>query len=469
LIDRVAEWVASAAGGELVAGAPAMPGPRRAVVDSRDVRSGDLFVGLPGAHADGGAFAAQALAAGAWGVLVGPRHADPRLASGAGVTTAAATAATKTAATTTAATTTVDASPGQAVIRADDPLGALASLATAWRRELACPAVGITGSTGKTSTKAILAAMLAPARRTHASRDNLNTEVGLPLALLEADRGTEVLVLEMAMRGAGQIAELVAIAEPDVGVIVNVGPAHLELLGTIEAVALAKAELVRDLPAGAACVVPAREPLLAPHLRDDIETITFGPDGDVRLRSFADGVAQIDARGELVELELSYDEQHNLLNTLAAVGAALVLGVKPAGRVAPVFAALRGELVELPGGVTVVNDCYNANPMSMRAAIDHLAASPAGRRITVLGAMAELGSEAGGFHRQIGEHAAQRGVDVMITVGERAIGYSQGFAGETYSVASPEEAATLLEELALAGDRVLIKGSRSAGLERVLS
>jgi UDP-N-acetylmuramoyl-tripeptide--D-alanyl-D-alanine ligase len=355
------------------------------------------------------------------------------------------------------------------VVAVADTLVALGALARAWRRELGCPTIGVTGSTGKTSTKDILAALVRQAHpRTVANRENLNTEIGLPLTVLEAPRETQALILEMAMRGAGQIAELVAIAEPDVGLIVNVGPVHLELLGTIERVAAAKAELIRDLRPGATCVIPAGEPLLDPHRRDDVETITFGEGGDVRLESFEDGVARIDARGTPVELELPYSEPHNLQNTVAAVAAATAIGVAPAGRVDVRFSSLRGEVVELAGGVVVVNDCYNANPMSMRAALEHLAASPAERRIAVLGLMAELGPDEERFHREIGGEADRLGVDVLITVGERALPYARDFGGERYAVATPEEAGALLEELAQPGDRVLVKGSRSAGLERVV-
>jgi UDP-N-acetylmuramoyl-tripeptide--D-alanyl-D-alanine ligase len=329
--------------------------------------------------------------------------------------------------------------------------------------------VGITGSTGKTSTKDILAALLRPGARTHASRENLNTEIGLPLTILEAERGTEAMVLEMAMRGAGQIAELVAIAEPDVGLIVNVGPVHLELLGTIEAVAAAKAELIRDLGPGAVAVVPADEPLLEPHIRDDIETVRFGPGGDVSLRSFEDGAATIDVQGREITLELGYREPHNVQNTVAAVAAASAIGVQPTGPVDVRFSSLRGEVVELGGGITVVNDCYNANPMSMRAALEHLAASPAERRVAVLGTMAELGPDGERFHNEIGELAAQLGIDVLITVGEAALPIGRSFDGERYAAATPEEAGAMLEELAQEGDRVLVKGSRSAGLERVLA
>ena len=442
MIDLTAEWVAHAAGGELAGGEADAPGPVRAVIDTREARAGDLFVGLPGASADGGEYAAAALEAGAWGALVAPGHAERAVAATAG------------------------AAP---VIAVDEPLAGLQGLARAWRRELGCKVVGVTGSTGKTSTKDILTAMLSQRLRTHSNRENLNTEIGLPLTILEAPGDTEAMVLEMAMRGEGQIAELVAVAEPDVGVIVNVGPVHLELLGTVDRVAAAKAELIRDLPAGAACVVPAGEPLLEAHLRDDLDTTTFGPGGAVMLLAFDAGAAEIEARGERIDLELPYDEPYNLLNTLAAVGAALAVGVKPAGQVEPSFSAMRGEVLELPGGVTVVNDCYNANPMSMRAALQHLAETPADRRVAILGTMAELGPGSDAFHRDIGHEAAALGIDVLVTVGAEATAYGEGFEGEAYATGTPEEAGALLEEIAQPGDRVLVKGSRSVGLERVLA
>ena len=458
MIDRSAGWVAAAAGGRVVAGDTEAAGPRRAIVDSREARPGDLFVGVAGERADGGTFAAAAVAAGAWGALVRPEHAaalregSSRLGDrGAPVGPFPDGPAT--------------------IIAAADPLVGLQRLARAWRRELGAAVVGVTGSTGKTSTKDILAALLRPHRRTHSSRQNLNTEVGLPLSILEADPDTEVLVLEMAMRGAGQIAELTAIAEPDVGVIVNVGPVHLELLGTVERVAAAKAELIRDLRPGATAVVPASEPLLDAHRRDDLETTTFGPGGDVALLSLdaATGRAEIEAGGDLLTLDLPYRQPHNLLNTLAAVAAARAVGVTPRGRVEVDFSPLRGQEVELPGGVTVVNDCYNANPMSMRAALEHLAAAPARRRIAVLGEMAELGPGAGRFHAEVAEQAGAAGIDVLVAVGEGARAYLEAFAGpERHGVASPEEAGALLERVAGPGDRVLVKGSRSAGLERVL-
>jgi UDP-N-acetylmuramoyl-tripeptide--D-alanyl-D-alanine ligase len=273
----------------------------------------------------------------------------------------------------------------------------------------------------------------------------------------------------MAMRGAGQIAELVAIAEPDVGVIVNVGPVHLELLGTIEAVAAAKAELIRDLRPGAAAVVPANEPLLEPHLRKDLQTTTFGPGGDVALAGFANGAATYSVNGREVAVEVPYSEPYNLLNTAAALATLDALGVEPPERIDPRFSSLRGEVVELDDGMTVVNDCYNANPMSMRAALEHLAATPAGRHVAVLGTMAELGPDSDRYHRETGALADELGIDVLITVGEPALPIAAAFDGEKHVVATPEEAGALLRELGRPGDRVLVKASRSAGLERVLA
>lgn len=413
-------------------------------MNSRTLEPGELFVGLPGARADGGRYAAQALEAGAWGVLVAPEHAQ-------------AAAQTPT---------------GGAVLVHEDPLAALQALARAWRRELrarGAMVVAITGSTGKTSTKDILAALMAERVRVAASPENLNTEIGLPLALLGAPAETELLVLEMAMRGAGQIAELTAIAEPDVGVIVNVGPAHLELLGSIEAIAAAKAELIAGLAPGASVVIPAAEPLLEPYLREEVNTITFGEGGEVSLAERrADGSVLILDAGEEIELRPSFSQAHNLRNLLAAVAAARALGYTPRGRVDVQFSAMRGQREELPGGVVLVADCYNANPMSMRAAIDDLAETAPARAVAVLGDMLELGPDAPRLHREIGEHAAARGVGLLVTVGPLAGEMRAGFPGESYATPDAEAAAELVGGLLADGDTVLVKGSRGVGLERVL-
>jgi UDP-N-acetylmuramoyl-tripeptide--D-alanyl-D-alanine ligase len=396
-------------------------------MDSREVGPGDLFVGLPGSRADGGRFAAGALEAGAWGVLVGPSWA-PGLSGGA-------------------------------VLMADDPLAALGRLARGWRRALGARVIAVTGSVGKTSTKELLAALLAPARRVVASRANFNTDIGMPLEILAAPPGTDVLVLEAAMRGFGQIADLAAISEPDVGVITNIGPVHLEQVGSLEGVARAKAELLSDVDVA---VVPAGEALLDPYLAG-LTVVRFGDGGDVWL----DGDTVV-ASGERLDLELGFAARHHRVNALAAVAAALAVGVRPSGQVEAPTGGLRGERVSLEGGAVVINDCYNASPLSMRAALEELSAEPAsGRRIAVLGDMLELGEREAELHREVGREAAAFGVDLLITVGPRAAAMLDEFDGESYAVADAFEAASLAGELVEAGDVMLVKGSRGVGLEVV--
>jgi UDP-N-acetylmuramoyl-tripeptide--D-alanyl-D-alanine ligase len=435
------ERIAEAAGARLVAGPSGGGGPERAVIDSRQARPGTLFVGLRGEHLDGGAFASDALRAGAWGVIAAPEHASETVGGG-GV-----------------------------VLAAEDTLGALQRLATAWRRELGAHVIGVTGSTGKTSTKDLLLAVLAPQRRAVASRANFNTELGLPLELLAAPAETDVVVLEMAMRGPGQIAELAAIAEPDAGVIVSVGPVHLELLGTVEAVAAAKAELISALPPGGTAVIPAGERLLEPHLREDLSTVTFGEGGDVRMLAADESRVEIDAQGESIALEVNFQQAHLRRNLLAAVAAARAIGVTPRGRVELALSPGRGERVGLPSGVMLIDDCYNANPMSMRAALNDLAATAErerhARRVAVLGDMLELGDGEREYHAQIGRAAERAGVELLVTVGPQAAAMSETFAGTVHRAGDAAEAAELVPALLHPGDVVLVKGSRAVGLELV--
>jgi UDP-N-acetylmuramoyl-tripeptide--D-alanyl-D-alanine ligase len=435
------ERIAGAAGAELVRGSDRPNGgPTRVVIDSRAIEPGDLFVALPGERVDGGRFAADALRAGAWGAL-----ATPGWAHEAGA-----------------------AAERGVVLAAEHPVVSLGALARAWRRELAAQVIAVTGSVGKTSTKDLITALIAPHRGVAASRANFNTEIGLPLELLAAPPGTEVLVLELAMRGFGQIAGLTAICEPDVGVITNIGPVHLEQMQSLEGVARAKAELLVGMRDGAVAVVPADEPLLAPYLRDALEVITFGPDGDVHYEGDSAERRIVVAGADRYELELPFESRHNLLNTLAAVTAARAVGVRPAGRVEVRFGALRGERIELARGATVVNDCYNANPLSMRAALDDLAMQDtAGRRVAVLGDMLELGPGEREHHAEIGAYATASGVELLIAVGPRSRAMLGRYAGESRAAADAAEAAALARELVRPGDVVLVKASRGVGLEVV--
>jgi len=286
-------------------------------------------------------------------------------------------------------------------------------------------------------------------------------------------------VLEMGMRGAGQIAELAEIAEPDVAVIVSIGPVHLQLLGKIEAIAAAKAELIAALPTGGTAVIPADEPLLEPHLRADVTTITFGDGGAVRLHRSSNlpdtegSRLEVDLAGEPLVLDVPFTQAHLQRNLLAALAGANAIGVRPAGRVEVEFSPGRGQRTRLPDEVTLIDDCYNANPMSMRAALDDLGATaartPGSRRVAVLGDMLELGPDELRFHGEIGEHARATGVDVLLTVGPLAAAIGDAFDGECHAVANAAEAAKLLPELLSSGDVVLVKASRGVGLELVCS
>jgi UDP-N-acetylmuramoyl-tripeptide--D-alanyl-D-alanine ligase len=429
------EQIAEACGAEIVARGES-GSPSRATIDSGESGSGDLFFGLPGERVDGGEYAAAAIEAGAWGVVVGPHH-------------------------------TVGLS-GAWVFATPDPLSALQGLARTWRRALDPQVVGITGSVGKTSVKDIARALLPG--RVHASRENLNTEIGLPLTVLEAAEDTEILVLEMAMRGAGQIAELAAIAEPGIAVITNVGPVHVELLGSVEAIAAAKAEVLAALPADGTAIVPVAAGELEPHLAQAPSLLRFGSGGDVYAAQsrVEDGItkALVGTPSGRQLFHFPFTEAHNLDNALAAVAVGVALAAplaEMADRAANIgFSRFRGERLEMGDGIVLVNDCYNANPVSMRAALSHLASLGEGRRIAVLGEMAELGPGAGGYHREIGTSARSEGVDLLVGVGEPARDYDPDEL-----VGDPEEAAELLAAQLEPGDTILVKGSRSAGLEAV--
>jgi len=442
-VKLTGEEIAAAMGAEVLAeGEPGSP--QRATIASSETGPGDLFFGLKGANRDGGEFAPAAIEAGAWGVVIGPKVRR----------TFVPDSDTKVRRTW--------------VFAVGEPLAALQALARAYRRSLGARVVGVTGSVGKTSVKDIARALLPG--RVHANRENLNTEIGLPLTILEAPGDTDLLVLEMAMRGRGQIAELAAIAEPEVAVITNVGPVHVELLGSVEAIAAAKAEILDDLPPGGTAVAPVEAGELELHLERAPKLLRFGPGGDVEAgeAKVADGVTEALVRSPLGEqtFHFPFTEAHNLTNALAAIAAGVALGADLAGmadRAADIgFSRFRGERLELPGGIVLVNDCYNANPVSMRAALDHLTILEAERTVAVLGEMGELGPGSAGYHREVGAHARAAGVDFVIGVGLPARDYDPDEL-----VADPGEAAELLAQRLEPGDAVLVKGSRSAGLETV--
>lgn len=338
----------------------------------------------------------------------------------------------------------------------EEPFAAFAALGSAVRDRSSARVVGITGSTGKTSTKDILAALCAPAARTVATEANFNNEIGVPLTLCRLEHDTEICILELAMRGLGQIAELCAIARPDVGVVTNVGPVHLELVGSLEGVQRAKGELIAALPAGGTAVVPKGFPVE----REDVDVIRLGePDAHVE-----------DGRTVVGGVSFNFTAQHHAANAAAALAALDALGLPRPPRVDVEFSRWRGEDLALAGGGLLINDAYNANPDSMRAALKHLAATAGDRRrVAVLGDMAELGPGAPGFHEEIGAEAERQGVAALVAVGELARGYLDGASGVPVTRWVPDAAGavTAVEEVVQPGDCVLVKASRSVGLERV--
>jgi UDP-N-acetylmuramoyl-tripeptide--D-alanyl-D-alanine ligase len=338
----------------------------------------------------------------------------------------------------------------------DDAFGALAAIGRAVRDRSTARVVAITGSVGKTSTKDILAALLAPHVKLVAAEAGFNNEVGLPLTLCRIEPDTQVVVTEMGMRGAGQIRELAEIARPDVGVITAIAPVHLELLGSIEAIARAKAELLAALPPGGIAVVPDDAPVLEPFIPAGLDVRRFvEPEVEVR-----DGRAHVRHGGR--EFVFGFAARHQAANAAAALTVVEALGLPlPDAPVDVAFSRWRSEEHELPGGGLLINDAWNANPLAMRAALRHLRDRAEGRRtVAVLGDMAELGPDAPTFHEEIGREAQT--VDVVIGVGELA----RGYGGDAWA-ATAVEAVELARELVRPGDAVLVKGSRSVGLEIV--
>ena len=352
---------------------------------------------------------------------------------------------------------------GAATLVPRDQEAALAALASLVRGKSEAKVVAVVGSAGKTTTKDVLGALCAPHVPTIRAEKSLNNEIGLPLTVCRLEPETEILVTEMGMRGLGQVAALCAIARPDVAVVSHIGPEHLELLGSVERVAAANAEAIAALPAGGTAVVPARSRELEPHLgRDDVELRRFDA-GDVELTG---NRATFRLDGTVVELELPFTQRHHALNVIAALHAYAALGLPlehaGQGAAAIELSPWRGQETPLPGGGFVVNDAYNANPDSMRAALVHLAERAGDRRrVAILGEMAELGETAEVYHREIGESAAELGVDV-IGVGPAARAY-----GPKVLVADAQAAIEAGRDYLRPGDAVLVKGSRAVGLEGI--
>lgn len=401
-----------------------------ASIDSRTVRPGQLFVPVV-AGRDGHQFVEAALAAGARAYFT---SATPQ---------------------------------GGSAIVVEDTVAALQAAGRYARSRLQPPVIGVTGSVGKTSVKDLLAGVLEERLRTAASERSFNNELGVPLTLLGAPDGTEALVVEMGARDVGHVAELCAIAEPTIGIVTRVAAVHTEVFGTIDDVARAKAELVHDLPASGTAVLNAADERVAAMVAvTDASVVTFGRGGDVHAdRLMLDhslrGHFRLRSSWGQIDVTLGARGAHQVDNALAAAAAALVCGLSledvAAGLAEAVLSPWRMELITAPDGALVLNDAYNANPTSVAAALESLAALPAQRRIAVLGPMAELGPIEQAEHAAIGELAASLGIRLVAVA-------APAYGGE--DVASVEEVLDLLEPLG-PGDAVLVKGSRVAELERL--
>lgn len=446
-----ASEVAALAGGTVVRGDPTVS-VRGAGIDSRDLEAGMLFVALRGEHTDGHRFVGEALRRGAAAALVA---ADPP----AGL-------------------------PADAVlIRTADTLRGLQRLARSLReRRPALRVVGITGSVGKTSTKEMAALVLAERFETARSPENWNTEIGVPLVLANLPDAAEVAVIEMAMRGPGQIRELVEIARPDVGVVTAIGESHMDFFESREQLAAAKGELIEALPRDGIAVLNADDPLvLGLARRGAARVITFGAGAadvtarDIRPRPGEGSAFVLRVPGGEAAVMLAVPGRHAIRNALAAAAVGAALGIAPAeiarglGRARAM--ARRLEVLRL-GGATVINDVYNSSPTSVEAALDLMDELPGRPRIAVLGDMRELGALSLDAHRQVGREVARRRIDALIALGPLAadLAGAAGAAGVprvTHTLDPAEALAALRREMA-PGAVVLVKGSRALEMERIV-
>jgi len=420
-------------------------------VDSRTVQRGDLFFALRGPIHDGHAYVGQVFQKGAVAAIT-----DRELAG--------------------------QGAQGHVVLRVEDSLRALQTTARAARQAFPGDVVAVTGSAGKTTTKDVIAEMLAVAMKTAKNQGNLNNHVGLPLSVLRLPEDAAVAVLEIGMNHAGEIRDLAAIARPNVGVVTNVGYAHIEFFESVEGIAAAKRELVESLPPDGTAVLNA----------DDARVSKFPFSGRRILYGHS---AEAEVRGEDVEYSLegtrfrvgethfstALTGRHSVSNILAGIAVAGIYGIEPARlsgsvrKLAP--GKMRGERFRqaLPEGeVLVYNDCYNSNPDAVRAMLDVLRDTPARRRIAVLGEMLELGQWAEALHRDVGTYAAEQGIDVLVGIRGAACcsldaAMRAGLrAGAAFFFDDPVEAGRHVAQIAQSGDAILFKGSRGVHVERAV-
>jgi UDP-N-acetylmuramoyl-tripeptide--D-alanyl-D-alanine ligase len=427
------------------------------VVDSRCVQPGDLFIAMVGASMDGHTFIPHALKKGAAGLIVNRSPDDMRLP------------------------------PDVPVMFVENTHQALWDLAKAYRKKMNPTVIGITGSVGKTTTKDMTAAVLETKFSVLKTKGNLNTEVGLPLTLFQLEEHHQVAVLEMGMRGEGQISQLASIAEPTIGIITNIGETHIELLGSIENIAKAKGELLDALPEDGVAILNGDDPWcrkLAENLRCRIYFFSAQGEGDVNAEEVINlkdqGFSFFAVSGERrFPVHVRVPGLHNLENALAAVTTGLVFGADPENisRGLALFESskMRMDIIRREDFI-IINDAYNASPRSMAAALEVLAdMKDKGRTVAVLGDMLELGSREEAGHREVGEKVAAAGLDLLISVGKRGrlIGEAAGEAGmkpDKINICNDnEEALSVLREQLQQGDVILVKGSRGMAMEEIVT
>jgi len=420
-------------------------------IDSRTIRSGELFFAVKGERLDGHDFVKQAIVTGALAAVVRADQAEryPRQTP---------------------------------LLVVEDTLVALQKLATFVRKLWGKTVIGVTGSAGKTTTKEAIAHVLRARFHVLKSEGNFNNHFGLPLMLLKIQPGHDVAVIEMGMSHAGEIAALARIAQPDVGVITNVAPVHLEYFDSVAGIARAKYELIESLPANGTAILNADDEYVSQFGRDFRGcVITYGRQATAtvhaeRYRSLGAEGSEFDvvAGGKRQQVKLPLVGEHNVLNALAGVAAGLDRGMTLPD-IAAALATLsapdkRGQVVQFDN-ITVVNDCYNSNPKALAAMVDALASMPARRHIVVAGEMLELGPAGDAMHRAGGEHVATKKIDVLIGVrgmAQTMVDAARKAGSKAEFVATPEEAGEWLAREAQAGDVVLLKASRGVRLEKAL-
>jgi UDP-N-acetylmuramoyl-tripeptide--D-alanyl-D-alanine ligase len=420
-------------------------------IDSRTIQPGELFFAVRGERLDGHDYVEAALEKGAVAAVVSRRQ-------------------------------TARFAGSSRLLSVEEPLTALQRLAAAVRLIWGKPLVGVTGSAGKTTTKEIVAHVLATRYNVLKSQGNLNNHFGLPLQLLKLEPEHEFAVIEIGMSHAGEIRALTALARPDCGVVTLVAPVHLEFFDSLADIARAKYELIESLPAGGIAVLNADDPYVSKFGRDFYgKVVTFGlqkPAGvcarNIEARGLLGSVFEVVSNGESVRATLSLLGEHSIYNALAGIAVGLQYGIE-LREAAESLASLsagdkRGQLVEF-GGATIINDCYNSNPKALDSMVRALASMPAQRRIVVAGEMLELGTSAEELHRECGRHMGNSGVSLVLGVRGLARHIVEGGAEEHVAgafVDTPEEAGVWLHDNLKPGDLVLLKASRGVRLECAL-